>query len=347
MATSRRGGSRSYGNAKRDSHRCQDPRREQIRQQLSIISEETKDLIPLVLDRTQECSDGFLIHGPGVPRLKAENCPGFTGVRVRVMEQDTFDAAIHLTNKNDQNAISNTTATSANDNTTAEPDYGHTCILNMASAKRPGGGWLSGAAAQEESLCRRSTLIETLKEGFYRIPKCGAIYSPSVVVFRSSRALGHKLMDLDDPDSLPIVSAISVAALVRPPVKTVRVITGSNNDGGEAATPSASSKQVYERASDRETMKDKMRLILRVSASKGHRRIVLGAFGCGAFGNPREDAADCWAEVFGEAEFQGGWWKDVIFAILDPPVRPGQNQQGCGNAGAYIGRLDGLPVSPQ
>ncbi|KAK2845266.1 hypothetical protein FQN49_005894 [Arthroderma sp. PD_2] len=215
----------------------------------------------------------------------------------------------------------------------------------MASAARPGGGWMSGAAAQEESLCRRSTLFETLKEEFYRIPKTGAIYSPSVVVFRSSRAFGHKLMDLDDPGSLPVVSAISVAALVRPPVKTVRVIAASNNGGGEAAKPSASSKQVYERACDRETMKDKLRLILRITASKGHRRIVLGALGCGAFGNPREDAADCWAEVFSEAEFQGGWWKDIVFAVLDPPARPGQSQQDPGNAGVYTRRLEGLALS--
>ncbi|EEQ33939.1 conserved hypothetical protein [Microsporum canis CBS 113480] len=288
----------------------QSSQRDEIRQQLRLVSEETKELIPLVLSRTQTCSDGFLLEGSDVPRLKAAECPGFTGVKVR-------------------------------DTTAAEHEYGNTCILNMASAARPGGGWLSGASAQEESLCRRSTLPETLKERFYRIPKTGAIYSPSVVIFRTSRESGHKLMALNDPDSLPVVSAISVAALVHPQIKRVGVVTTSTDRDGTVKSV-ASSRQAYARGSERRAMKEKMRHILRISAYKKHRRIVLGALGCGAFKNPREDTADCWAEVFSEAEFQGGWWKDVVFAILDPLSQPGQN---IGNAGAYIQRLDGLAVS--
>ncbi|KAM5440247.1 hypothetical protein McanMca71_002866 [Microsporum canis] len=320
----------------------QSSQRDEIRQQLRLVSEETKELIPLVLSRTQTCSDGFLLEGSDVPRLKAAECPGFTGVKVRVLEQDTLDAAIGLTNNiYDGNNISNTTASIAGDTTAAEHEYGNTCILNMASAARPGGGWLSGASAQEESLCRRSTLPETLKERFYRIPKTGAIYSPSVVIFRTSRESGHKLMALNDPDSLPVVSAISVAALVHPQIKRVGVVTTSTDRDGTVKSV-ASSRQAYARGSERRAMKEKMRHILRISAYKKHRRIVLGALGCGAFKNPREDTADCWAEVFSEAEFQGGWWKDVVFAILDPLSQPGQN---IGNAGAYIQRLDGLAVS--
>ncbi|KAK2812531.1 hypothetical protein FQN49_008354, partial [Arthroderma sp. PD_2] len=107
-----RGGNHSYRKVNSDSHRSQDPRREQIRQQLSIVSEETKGIIPMVLSRTQSRSDGFLIQGPNVPCLKAEDCPGFTGVRVRVVEQDTFDAAIALTNDTkDKTIISNTAQT--------------------------------------------------------------------------------------------------------------------------------------------------------------------------------------------------------------------------------------------
>lgn len=54
-------------------------------------------------------------------------------------------------------------------------------------------------------------------------------------------------------------------------------------------------------------MKEKMRIILRISAWKGHRRIVLSAFGCGAFRKPKEEVARCWKEMFAEPELQGGW----------------------------------------
>ncbi len=35
--------------------------------------------------------------------------------------------------------------------------------LNFASAKNPGGGWLGGAQAQEESLARQSAMVATLE----------------------------------------------------------------------------------------------------------------------------------------------------------------------------------------
>nr|MDO8114840.1 TIGR02452 family protein [Candidatus Sigynarchaeota archaeon] len=66
-------------------------------------------------------------------------------------------------------------------------------VLNMASWTHPGGGYLSGAGAQEESLFRRTNYFQhlvnpdrlprknTLK---YPIPEYGAIYSPDVIVFR-------------------------------------------------------------------------------------------------------------------------------------------------------------------
>jgi hypothetical protein len=41
-------------------------------------------------------------------------------------------------------------------------------------------------------------------------------------------------------------------------------------------------------------MKEKMRIALRVVSVKGHRRFMLGALGCGAFLNPKEEVADCW-----------------------------------------------------
>ncbi|KAG6382027.1 hypothetical protein JVT61DRAFT_660 [Boletus reticuloceps] len=76
--------------------------------------------------------------------------------------------------------------------------FGRIAVLNFASATRPGGGFLSGAQAQEESIARSSTLFPSLMtdtaQQFYRLhlrDRQGGFYhhamihSPSVVVFRN------------------------------------------------------------------------------------------------------------------------------------------------------------------
>ena len=83
-------------------------------------------------------------------------------------------------------------------------------------------------------------------------------------------------------------------------------------------------------------MKSKMRVILRVAALNGHEQLVLGAFGCGAFRNPPWEVAEMWKAVFEEPEFKkGGWWKDVVFAVLG---------QGTENFDVFEDMLAGLEV---
>ena len=62
-------------------------------------------------------------------------------------------------------------------------------VLVLASSGNPGGGYMDGAGAQEENLCRRSSLWQCLADPFhvdkerkwiYPIPEFGAIYSPKV-----------------------------------------------------------------------------------------------------------------------------------------------------------------------
>lgn len=112
-------------------------------------------------------------------------------------------------------------------------------------------------------------------------------------------------MDLGKPEWLPIVGVVSIAAEVAPAV----VIDGSK-------------KYRYANAEDRDLIKDKMRLVLRIAATHGHRRLVLGALGCGAFMNPKHDVADCWLEVMKEKEFKG-WFEAIVFGIVDPGLRTG------------------------
>ncbi|KAI9814392.1 MAG: hypothetical protein M1827_003248 [Pycnora praestabilis] len=283
---------------------------------LSLIAHETKSLLPSILKTVPSApSKGYLYIRSELDYLSIKYCPNFTfidsigvrksGTRVEVLDGDTLDVAIGLS---------------------ARPtrDNKPVCILNMANAYHGGGGWLQGALAQEEAICYRSSLSFTLKRDFYPLPELSGIYSPTVLVIRESLANGHNLLDLSRPADLPIVSAVSVAALRDPPT----------TDGGTK----------YGRERDRKAMLSKMRMVLRIAAFNGHRRLVLGALGCGAFHNPREEVVQCWKDVFMEREFEGGWWENVTFAVLDDVGRKEGGKEGMGNYGVFYRELDGLIV---
>lgn len=91
------------------------------------------------------------------------------------------------------------------------------CVLNFASATNPGGGVIKGSSAQEEAICRCSTLYPNLKEQrmwnqFYAphrrardpLHNDDCIYTPSVMVFKS---------DTDYPQLLPEEKWYSVNVL--------------------------------------------------------------------------------------------------------------------------------------
>lgn len=168
----------------------------------------------------------------------------------------------------------------------------------MANATHAGGGFKHGALAQEEALCYRSSLSFTLKLRFYPIPEEGAIFSPKVLVIREGMGDGHGLLDFRVPGDLPVVSVVSSAAVCQPRLT-----------GGKG-------RETYADRRERELMVKKMRGILRVCMKNGCRRVVLGAFGCGAFANPVGEVAEMWREVLAETEF-GAWWDEIVFAVLD------------------------------
>lgn len=172
-------------------------------------------------------------------------------------------------------------------------------VLNMANARTPGGGWLHGALAQEEALCYRSSLSMTLHDKHYPIPERSVIYSPSVMIIRSNLRDGSQLLDFRDPSQLPIISVLSCAAICQPQLRR----DSRGND-------------LYRDPKDEELTLEKMRAVLRAAIRNGHRQIVLGALGCGVFGNPSREVALMWKQVLREQEFQGGWWRDVVFAVL-------------------------------
>jgi len=184
-------------------------------------------------------------------------------------------------------------------------------VLNMASRRNPGGGVMTGAGAQEETLFRRTNLFRSLyqfTEYFIdhvwykkyitpvrtgeRYPlnrDFGGVYTPGALLFREDEQHGYKLMDT--PERL---SFIAVAGINRPELKDATHLADSMKAG----------------------TKNKMRTILRIGLRHGHDSLVLGALGCGAFCNPPSHIAQLFHEVFEEPEFKNKY-RLISFAILD------------------------------
>lgn len=161
--------------------------------------------------------------------------------------------------------------------------------LNFANGFVPGGGFLNGARSQEEALCRSSVLYETLvgdpmyaahRQRERKDSSDWAIYSPDVPVFRSDDGV-----NLDEPWSL---SFITCAAPIVPDI------------------PRWEAGNLLERRIHR---------VLAIARAHGYASLVLGAWGCGAFGNdPHRTARDFRKAL--ETEFCESF-SDVIFAISD------------------------------
>ncbi len=167
-------------------------------------------------------------------------------------------------------------------------------VLNFASAKNPGGGFLNGAKAQEESLAASSTLYRTLivHEEYYRENrKCNsmiytnhAIYSPDVVFFRDG--------------SFRLTEPVKASVLTLPAVNMGQVI--QKGEDVEAA---------------KKAMKQRMKLALAIFANEGAKNLVLGAYGCGVFRNDPKDVAIWWKELL---DTEMGKYFDLVFhAVLD------------------------------
>lgn len=189
---------------------------------------------------------------------------------IRIMTTDTLTAAHMLTFPS---RYDNSTTTTKPNNKAQ-----NVCILNMASPLRPGGGVLSGATSQEEFLCARTTLLPSLKENFYRLPELGGIWTSDVLAFRSALPLGDSSGELGAGERYWL-DVISAGMLRFPELE------------GEEEEEKRLGKK------DREIVEAKMRAVLRIAVRKGVKTLVLGAWGCGAYGNPVADVAKAWRKV--------------------------------------------------
>lgn len=168
-------------------------------------------------------------------------------------------------------------------------------VLNFASSKHPGGGFIGGAKAQEESLAASSCLYKTLiaHEQYYETNRAcrtmmytdHAIYSPDVVFFRDER---FQLMEN------PVLASV----LTIPAVNMGQVLLKGED------------KEEAERV-----MKNRMKILLAVFARQNCRHLILGAYGCGVFRNDPVKVAQWWKELL--EDFFPESFETIIFAVLD------------------------------
>jgi uncharacterized protein (TIGR02452 family) len=170
-------------------------------------------------------------------------------------------------------------------------------ILNFASARNPGGGFLNGAAAQEEDIARSSGLYKCLKTqpDYYEANRACAstlytdhiVYSPGVPWFRGSKG--------------QLLEEAYLASIITAPAPNAREYArGATGDDGQI----------------RDTLNRRAGNILAVAERKGHGTVLLGAWGCGVFGNdPRVVAAAFMSHLKGR-RFRRSF-KRIVFAIFD------------------------------
>lgn len=171
-------------------------------------------------------------------------------------------------------------------------------VLNFASARNPGGGFLRGAQAQEEYLCRNSALYACLRQvrGFYDAHRAArspfysdrVIHSPGVPVFRGE----------DD-------------RLLEQPF-TVGFLTSAAPNAGVVA-------QRMPREAGRlpGALRTRAEQVLGVAARHGYRRLVLGAWGCGVFRNRPAHVAEAFRAHLGDGGAFADRFSQVVFAVLD------------------------------
>jgi uncharacterized protein (TIGR02452 family) len=166
-------------------------------------------------------------------------------------------------------------------------------ILNMASPLRPGGGFLQGASSQEETLCLRTTLYPALNERYYRLPEAGVLYTPDILVYRDKH--NKELVKKDR-----FFVDVATAGTLRFP----DVLDGR-----------------YIREKERELIRAKMRMVMRSFVEAGVASVVLGAWGCGAYGNPVAEVVEAWRSVLvgGKRGMKEEWKgiKEMAFAVSD------------------------------
>lgn len=175
--------------------------------------------------------------------------------------------------------------------------YGYpntTTVLNFASSINPGGFFMQGSSAQEESLCHHSTLYNVLASNAF------------VPLYENNRKSQRDGLFQDRGIWTPNVIITDDAGVAR---RTVNVLT----------LPAPNLKAVHRAHGDREVANEvfrrRMRMLIDFVNIIGQRGLVLGAWGCGAFGWPASWVANMMQTEM--ARFAGN---KIRLSIIDRPT---------------------------
>lgn len=170
-------------------------------------------------------------------------------------------------------------------------DEGNTCLLNFASYKRPGGGFIKGSMAQEEALCHASTLYNVISDDKFKdeyeynnkhlnknLYENFAIFTPDII-FEDERHIGYR------------VNVLTV------PAPNKKAYNGK-------------SMEKYERV-----LTERIDYVLDVMKREHQSTLILGAFGCGVFGNNPYMVASVFKKLI-ETKYLNDF-EMIIFAIPD------------------------------
>lgn len=169
-------------------------------------------------------------------------------------------------------------------------------VLNFASSKNPGGGFLNGALAQEESIALSSGLYDTqIKNEKYYLENRACktmmytdnmIYSKDVVFIRD--------------DNLKLLNRPVTASIITAPAVNFGQVLLKRENSSLAKI----------------TMKNRMRKVLALFADRKDKNLVLGAYGCGVFRNDPKLIASYFKELLYDENFIS-YFDNIVFAVLD------------------------------
>ncbi|MGL5061566.1 MAG: TIGR02452 family protein [Microcoleus sp.] len=171
-------------------------------------------------------------------------------------------------------------------------------VLNFASAKNPGGGFLKGAQAQEESLARSSALYKS-------ILKCREYYE----FHRSHDSLLYSDRIIYSPDC-PVFRKDDGTLLETPYL--VDFITSPAPNAGAIWK-----KQSHDAEKISEVLYERGAKLLSLAIYNGCDALVLGAWGCGVFKNNPAIVAQMFADLLLPNGQFSGKFKSILFSILD------------------------------
>lgn len=170
-------------------------------------------------------------------------------------------------------------------------------VLNFASFKNPGGGFMRNAIAQEESLCYCTNLYPALaahNKDWYE-PHLKCLHKG---MYENQSLLSH-----------------GVTVLASEPGKLLPTEEQFKIDVLTCAAPNWSSALEYGTLTDEElkaATRDRIKYVMRIFSTYGYDNVIVGAYGCGVFKNDLTVVVQAFLKAMGMYKL-----KHVTFAVPD------------------------------